>query len=103
MDIYQVILQTLRTEEANNYTTLKAQVFQASHVNQTLHASFVHARMRAHTFMYVIHSKEACKISFHARTHVYPAVFHASEVLKLIRGAQFLSCCRIPARRIPMK
>jgi len=51
MDIYQVILQTLRTEEANNYTTLKAQVFQASHVNQTLHAPFVHARARAYVYV----------------------------------------------------
>lgn len=66
---------------------LKAQVFQASHVNQTLRAPFVHAR--AHTCMYlciVIHSKKTCKISFHARTHMYLAVFHASEVLKRIRA-----------------
>lgn len=87
MDIYQVILQTLRTEEANNYTTLKAQVFQASHVNQTLHAPFVHARARIRVCI-AIHRRRTCKISFHARAHtyIYPAVFHASEVLKLIRA-----------------
>lgn len=43
-DIYQVILQTTRTEGVNNYTGLKVQVFQAFHVNQTLCAPFVHAQ-----------------------------------------------------------
>lgn len=82
-DIYQAILQMSRTEGVNNYTDLKAQVFQAFHVNQTLCAPFVHtckcARAYAHVCS-VIHSKGICKISFHARAHIYSAVFHASEV-----------------------
>lgn len=48
-----MILQTTRTEGVNNYTGLKAQVFQAFHVNQTLCAPFVYTRKHVRAYAYV--------------------------------------------------